>query len=249
MELVIDYAAPRRPLLQAETKRLPHIYAGRLDAFPLPASQLSSEVFVQRLFLPFPSHPQGLAGFQIAHYCEKLVLLSPVNLIHSHLLERRLAAMLVPPLEVAHVDSPHSGLRQLESPSHLTSRRTFTGLTDYLFEPLAERRLGRQLLDLFHSDSAFRTPQAMHFHHYRRPIYAPWQIPDFTLAHIIHSMQSSPTPTTLKPPVDRLAPDPQFQCLRLFVQLVPIYPIPRPSQDRCPFFVCQPTSVAKNAVR
>src|SRR5262252_7041279 len=114
VELVIDYAAPRHPLLQAETKRLPHIYAGRLDAFPLPASQLSSEVFVQRLFLPFPSHPQGLAGFQIAHYSEKLVLLSPVNLIHSHLLERRLAAMLVPPLEVAHVDSPHSGLRQLE---------------------------------------------------------------------------------------------------------------------------------------
>src|SRR5258706_2354714 len=154
--------------------------------------------------------------------------------------------MLVPPLEVAHVNSPHRGLRQLESASHLTRRRTFAGLPDNLFEPLAERCLGGQLLDLLHADSALRTPQPMHFHNYRGAIYAPGQVPDFALAHIVHRVQSSPTSATLKPPVDRLATDPQFQCLRRFVQLVPVHSIPRPSQDRCPFFVCQLPSVAKN---
>src|SRR5438093_4686199 len=121
--------------------------------------------------------------------------------------------MLLPPFEVAHVDSPHCGLRQSESASHLTGRRTFAGLPDNLFEPLAERRLGGQLLDPFHPHSTFRTSQAVHFHNYRRAIAAPWQVPDFALAHIVHRVQSSPTPATLKPPVDRLAPDPQFQRL------------------------------------
>src|SRR5258707_15517220 len=86
VELVIDDAARGSPLLDAETERLPHIYADRLDAFALPAPQLSSEEFVQRLFLPFLPHPQWLAGLQIAHHGEKLVFLPPVNLVHSHLL-------------------------------------------------------------------------------------------------------------------------------------------------------------------
>src|SRR5215471_9905262 len=110
---------------------------------------------------------------------------------------------------------------------------------------LAERRLGRQLLDLFHPHSALRTPQAVHFHNYRGAIDAPGQVPDFALAHIVDGVQSSPTSATLKPTVDRLATNPQFQCLRLFVQLVPVHPIPGPSQDRGPFFVCQLLSVTK----
>ena len=31
-------------------------------------------------------------------------------------------------------------------------------------------------------------------------------------------------------------------------KFVPIHPIPRPRQDRCPLFVCQLTSVPKNAI-
>src|SRR5271155_1041063 len=114
--------------------------------------------------------------------------------------------MLVPPFEVADVDSAHGSFRQLESARHLPGRRTFTGLSDNLFEPFAERRLGGQLLDPFHPDSAFPTPQAMHFHHHRRAIHAPWQVPDFALAHIVHRVQPSPTSATCKPPVERLWP-------------------------------------------
>src|SRR5688500_9484115 len=59
-------------------------------------------------------------------------------------------------------------------------------------------------------------------------------------------MQPSPASATLKAPVERFAPHPQFQCLCLFVQLVPIHPIPRPSQNRRPFLVRQLVSVATN---
>src|ERR1035437_3245292 len=60
--------------------------------------------------------------------------------------------------------------------------------------------------------------------------------------------QAATTSAALKPPVNRLAPHPQFQCLRLFVQFVPIHPVPRPRQNRRPFFVRQLPSVPKNAI-
>ena len=56
------------------------------------------------------------------------------------------------------------------------------------------------------------------------------------------------TTAAFKPSVNGLAPHPQLQGLALFVQFVPIYPVPRPRQNRRPFFVCQLPSVPKNAI-
>jgi hypothetical protein len=137
--------------------------------------------------------------------------------------------MLVPPFEVAYIDSPHRGLRQLESASYLTGRRAFAGLSDNLFEAFAERRLGGQLLDPLHSNSAFRTSQPMHFYYHRCPINAPGQIADFSFPHIVHLVQPPSASATLKSSPERLSPYPQFQRLRLFVQLMPIHSILRPS--------------------
>jgi hypothetical protein len=65
----------------------------------------------------------------------------------------------------------------------------------------------------------------MHFHHYRRPVYAPWQVANLTLPHVVHMMQAATVAATFKPSVNGLAPHPQLQGLSLFVQFVPIYPV------------------------
>ncbi len=136
----------------------------------------------------------------------------------------------------------------MESPRHLTGSRTLAGFPHDLFEAPAERRLGWQLLDSFHPDPAFGASQAMHLHHHGRTIYAPRQVPDLPLPHIVHLVQAATASAALKTPVNRLAPHPQFQCLRLFVQFVPIHPVPRPRQNRRPFLVRQLPSVPKNAI-
>jgi hypothetical protein len=103
------------------------------------------------------------------------------------------------------------------------------------------------LLDPFHHDPAFRAAQAMHLHNHRCAIDTPGQISDLPLPHIVHLVQAPTTSAALKPPVNRLAPHPEFQCLGFFVQFVAIYPVPRPRQNRRPFFVRQLPSVTKNA--
>src|SRR5438874_1741285 len=206
VELVIDDAARRSPLLNTQTERLPHVHASRLDAFALPASELRPEILVQRFPLPFLPKPERLAGFQIAHYRQKLVLFPPVDLVHAHLLQRWLATPLVPPFQVALVDRTHRGLRQVETPCYLTGGGTLAGFPHDLFEALAERCLGRQLLDLFHQDPAFRASQAMYLHDHSRAIYAPWQIADLPFPHIVHLVQATATSAALKTPVNRLPP-------------------------------------------
>ena len=128
-----------------------------------------------------------------------------------------LLAPLVPALKVPQFDSSHRGLRQLKSPRHLTRGRTLAGFANDLFKPLAEWRLRRKLLDLFHPDATFRTSQAMYFHNHGGPKYAPRQVPDLPLAHIMNFVQAATASATLKVPVTRLTPHPQLESLRLFV--------------------------------
>src|ERR1039458_8902621 len=85
-------------------------------------------------------------------------------------------------------------------------------------------------------------------HHHGRTIHTPGKISDLPLPHIVHLVQAATTSAALEPPVNRLAPHPQFQRLRLFVQFVPIHPVPRPRQNRSPFFVRQLLSVPKKAI-
>ncbi len=85
VELVIHDLAVRRPFLDAQTERLPHVHARRLNPLPLPAIQLAPKEFIQCLFLALPAKPQRLRCLQIAHNGEKLALLASVQLIHAHL--------------------------------------------------------------------------------------------------------------------------------------------------------------------
>src|ERR1035441_10322535 len=88
----------------------------------------------------------------------------------------------------------------------------------------------------------------MHLHHHGRAIHTPGKISDLPLPHIVHLVQAATTSAALKPPVNSLAPHPQFQRLRLFVQFVPIHPVPRPRQNRSPFFVRQLLTVPKKSI-
>src|ERR1039458_6847975 len=88
----------------------------------------------------------------------------------------------------------------------------------------------------------------MHLHHHGRAIHTPGKISDLPLPHIVHLVQAATTSAALKPPVNRLAPHPQFQRLRPFVQFVPLHPVPRPREYRSLFFVRQLLSVPKKAI-
>src|SRR5207249_3109603 len=61
-------------------------------------------------------------------------------------------------------------------------------------------------------------------------------------------VQAAATSAAFKPSMNRLAPHPQFQGLRLFVHFVPVHPVTRPRQNRRPFFIRQLLSVPKNAI-
>jgi hypothetical protein len=47
-------------------------------------------------------------------------------------------AALVPPFQVAQVDGAHRGLRQVETPCHLTGGGTLAGFPHDIFKPLVE---------------------------------------------------------------------------------------------------------------
>src|ERR1035441_1928159 len=55
------------------------------------AIQFGPEEFIQRLLLAFPAKPERLAGCQIAHHGQELVLLALVDLIHPDLPQHRFA--------------------------------------------------------------------------------------------------------------------------------------------------------------
>jgi hypothetical protein len=91
-------------LLDAQPKWLPHVDTRRLNAFPLPTDQLGTEILIQRLLLPLLAKPQRLAGVQIAHHGQKLVFLAPVDLIDTHLPQRRLPPLGIPSLQAPQID-------------------------------------------------------------------------------------------------------------------------------------------------
>jgi hypothetical protein len=102
----------------------------------------------------------------------------------------------------------HGGLRQVKTPRHLAGRGTFAGFPQDLLESPAERRFGRQLLDLLHPHPAFRTSQTMNLHNHGRSIYASGQVPDLPFPHIMHLVQAATASAALKSSMDRLSPHP-----------------------------------------
>jgi hypothetical protein len=85
MELVVDQATLRNPLLQAQTIGFMHVHTSGSNRTPLKRAELLLEELVQRFLLPFPPEPQRFPRFQIAYHREKLLLLPQIDFIHSHL--------------------------------------------------------------------------------------------------------------------------------------------------------------------
>ena len=69
----VDDLTLRRPVRDAHPERLPHIHAGRLGAFTLPAV-IGAEEFVQRLPLAFPAKTRRLGSLQMQIYRQELLL-------------------------------------------------------------------------------------------------------------------------------------------------------------------------------
>src|ERR1700691_2927711 len=58
MKLVVDDPALRHPLLEALSKRFPHVHTRRSNRTSLKPTQMFLPELVQRLFLPLPPEPQ-----------------------------------------------------------------------------------------------------------------------------------------------------------------------------------------------
>jgi hypothetical protein len=124
-------------------------------------------------------------------------------------------------------------------PSHLSRCGTFAGLPDRIFEPFAERRLAWQLRDLLHLDAAIGAAHSIHLDDYRRAELHARQIADFPLAHVMRVLQLTAATRANQLPISSLAPYPQFERLGPFIDLMPIDPVPWPTEQFRQFVVSQ----------
>src|SRR6202050_1745040 len=247
VKLVIDDLALRRPLCEAQPERLPHVYAGGLDPFPLAADQLAPKEIIQRLPLPLLAEPQRFGRLQIAHHGEKLTLLAPVYLIDPHLPQRGLLPRRLPALQVAQVNGSHSALRQTHPSPYWPPRRPLESLSHRLFEALAVGSLDRQLRHFLGPDPTARTPHPVGLHHYRRRVLKAWQVPHLPLADFVDRTGGHMLPAvrTNQLQLRLLPPDPELQLLAAFVNLHAIDPVAGPSQNPRPIVILHPLRLAK----
>src|SRR4051794_31169975 len=194
---------------------------------------------VQRLLLPVSAKPQWLAGLQIAHYREKLVALSPVNLIHAHLSQRWLASLRVPSLQTAQIDGTHRTLDQSESPGHLPRRCALARLRHRLLKTLTEGRFTRKQRNSLHLHSAVRTFHPVDLDVYRGSEFAPGQIPHRSFTAVVYLGELSAANRTFQLAVPAFAVHPQIQGLSLLIDFLPVYPVTGPLQDAGELVVCR----------
>src|SRR5260370_30197873 len=98
VKLVVHDSIFRHPLLQALPERFPHVHTSGSNRTSLKRTQILLEKLIQRLFLTFPTKPQRFSRLQLRHCCQKLLPLPQVNLVHSHLPQRRSTSPLSPAL-------------------------------------------------------------------------------------------------------------------------------------------------------
>jgi hypothetical protein len=226
VELVLDDAASGSARLQTEPEWLPPVHAGRCEARALPAAELRADKLVQRLFF---SDPSQTTAVRRSPGCSPPSETCPSSPGKSHPPPSASApacggAVPTLPDSADRSRAPWSPAIGIAAPP--TGRGTLASLSHHLFEAPAEGRLEGQLLDLFHPHPTFRTAQPMHLHGHGRAIHAPWQVADCSFPHIPQLVRAPPTSATLKPPVHRLAPHPQFQGPLRFLALVGCSPLP-----------------------
>src|SRR6202167_5418478 len=241
VELVVDQATLRNPLLQAQTIGLMHVHTSGPNRTPLKRAELLLEELIQRFLLPFPPEPQRLSCFQIAYHREKLLFLPQIDFIHPHLPQRWLPSSLCPALQIAQIDGSDRAAGQSKLSRHTSPRRTLTRQPHRLFEALAERRLTRQLRYFLRLDSAVRTAHPIELDYNRRPVLRPRQIAHLALVNLCHLADSPTTAGTLQFAVPAFTTHPQPQPLGFFLDLAAIHPVPRTSQNLCPFVLAHPS--------
>src|SRR6201997_141303 len=122
VKLVVDDPALRHPLLQALPERFPHVHTRRSNRTSLKCTQVLLEKLIQRLLLPFPTQPQRFSRLQVGHHRQKLLFLPQIDLVDSHLSQRRAASALCPALQIPQIDRPHRTRCQAKLPRHSSYR-------------------------------------------------------------------------------------------------------------------------------
>ena len=170
VKLVVDDPALRHPLLQALSERFPHVHTCGSNRTSLKCTQVLLEKLIQPLFLAFPTKPQRFSRLQVGHDRQKLLLLPQVDLIDSHLSQRRSASRSCPALQIPQIDRPHRTRCQAKLPRHSSYRCALTGLPHRLLKALAEGRLAGQRPYFLGLDPAVRTAHSIQLDHHRRAI-------------------------------------------------------------------------------
>src|SRR5580658_3018464 len=223
-----------------------HVHASGTNRAPLKRTQLLLEELIQRFLLPFPPEPQRLSCFQIAYHRENLLFLPQIDFIHPHLPQRWLPSSLCPALQIAQIDGSDRAAGQSKLSRHTSPRRTLARQPHRLFEALAERRLTRQLRYFLRLDAALRTAHPIELDYHRRPVLRPRQVAYLALVNFCHLADSPTTARTLQFAVPAFTTHPQSQPLGFFLDLAAIHPVPRPSQNLCPFVLAHLHSVRKS---
>ena len=84
----------------------------------------------------------------------------------------------------------------------------------------------------------------MHFYHHRRRQRTPRKIAHLPLAEVVEILELPPASGALQLRIAALPPHPKLQGLGLFIDLMPVNPIPRPLQDLGEIGVSQSVSLA-----
>src|SRR5450755_1523525 len=130
---------------------------------------------------------------------------------------------------------------------HLARRRALARLPHCLLEALAVGRLARQLR---HPLGPYPAAGALHpigLHRHRRRVLKAGQVAHFPLAHFVNpgGRHRLPTARTNQPQSGLLSSHPKLQLLALLVNLHPINPVSRPSENPCPVVFPHPLRLAK----
>src|SRR6476659_8963688 len=120
----------------------------------------------------------------LADHCHELALLAQKDLIDTHLLERRLATLSAPALQITQIHRPHRAFRQPKLPGNTAGRSALAHLADTFLESLAERRFARQLVHFLDLRTAVGTPHPVQFDDHRRAVLEARQIPYLPLSDL-----------------------------------------------------------------
>ena len=159
------------------------------------------------------------------------MFLSQIDFIHAHLAQGWFASRSIPTLQVPQINRPHGAGGQPELACYLSGRSHFTRQSHGVLKPLRKRRLARQQGHLLALHAAVRALHPVNLDEHRRRKRAPGKIADRPLAAVVQFAELTAATGALDLSISSFSPYPQFQRLRLLVNLMLIDLVSRPSQN------------------